>query len=632
MKLYSRHSAVALVAVAALAGQPAAGQYSPYGATTPQQGYAAQQPMQPATAPTGYAPQNYPATTGYAPLGAYTPQQQTPYLRTAQAPGSARQLPAPTEAIGAPAVTPSVAPMATTPAPQMASGAAVATSYPTATVGGSDGGCNTAAPATNWEGYMPSNGGCATGDCGTGSCDTGGYSYQECGDASYACGDYCNAAPQRQWFAGLYGLYMGRDNPGKVVSTVEVNNAPTGTYYPQPDTDTFFFTSEADIDFTGGAEVRFGSTFGCATDPCGCMSYQPFAWELAYWALDEDSSFAEITDNFGGSRRLYGAINYAGLEYDRDAGGGTWSYRPVNDYYDYQKPVDSTSTNDVRVLAVRTTQSFEVQNLELNFWRFGAPAVGPTCCGGGAGLGGGLGSGMLRNALRGGQSGCGSCGSSCGGDACGYGACSTACCAAPAPRCRFSINGLAGVRYLKMDEFFRNAVFFTRDDGSGGVATGEPNRYRGSMPEDDNVLFHDVEVDNELLGFQLGSSMNWLVGCRWALFCDTNFGIYGNQIDAYQRVFSPGGGRVRFVETGEDAAIRSSKEDVAFLGEARCGVGYQITPRCRLTSAYRVIAITGVALAPGQISTPANEDVWRHIDSNDSIVIHGFQGGVEFKY
>ncbi|MEM9186790.1 MAG: BBP7 family outer membrane beta-barrel protein, partial [Planctomycetota bacterium] len=329
-------------------------------------------------------------------------------------------------------------------------------------------------------------------------------------------------------------------------------------------------------------------------------------------------------DDFAGTDRIYGGINYAGLEYDRDgAGGGTYAYRPLNDYYDYQAPIDSTSTNDLRVLAVRVRQTFQVQNIELNFWRFGSPAT-PGLGGGagcGSGVGGGVGSGVLRNAIAG-ASGCGpACGSAgCGCEPCG--------CAPASPPRRFFINGLAGVRYMKLDETFRNSVFF--------AAAADPT-YPGDMPTTgagaDQVIFHDIEVDNDLVGFQLGCSMNCLVGCRWTLFADTNFGIYGNSIDAYQRVYSPGGGgTVRFVQTGNDAVVRSSKEDVSFLGEARLGVGYQITPRCRLTSAYRVIAVSGVALAPSQITTPINEAAFGHIDSNDSIVIHGFQGGVEFKY
>lgn len=658
-----------LASALALACQPAAAQqggyaYNPYApqqgqpqqAYAPQGQYAPQQVAPPAApaqpAPAAYGQQAYPAAPGYAAQG-YAPQAGSypgivapaaagPYARTAQAPGAAQSLPTPTESLGqAPAQQSAPSTMSgpmnaqhSYPASnQPATSAPAMAAYATAQANGASCNCNQSAPVANWQGYMPaSTGGCATGDCAStgaygcsdnyyasGSCATNGY---------YASADCAGTGRQRQWFVGLYGLYMGRDRPGTVTSTVLVDGAPAGNYYPQPGTDVFFANTEADVGFTGGAEIRFGSTFGCATDPCGCATYQPFAWELGYWALSEDSSFGEITDTFGGTTRMYGMINYAGLEYDRDGGGGAYGYRPVNDYYDYQVPIDSTSTNDIRVLAVRVTQTFEVQNLELNFWRFGAPAAGvaTNACGGAGFGGGGFGGGQCGAA----QCGAGSYGCNAAAyDACG---CNSYTCAAPARRTRFSMSGLAGVRYLKMDETFRNAVFFTLDDGTGTVVGGEPGAYPGSMPADDNVLFHDIEVTNDLLGFQLGCNMNCQVACKWALFCDTNFGIYGNDIDAYQRVFSPGGGVVRFVGSGGDAAVRSSKTDVAFLGEARCGVGYQISPRCRLTSAYRAIAISGVALAPSQIQTPVNEAAFGRIKSNDSIVIHGFQGGVEFKY
>lgn len=678
MKLYKKLTGGLIAAATAIAGQSAVAQYSPYPTTTPAYSQPAYQPQQATpsyNSPATYKPQAavppaygspapatqqayQPATPPQGPSFGQPAQGQpsapgynfsnysTPPARVAMQRGDS--LPAPTEAIdqgvsgGAQASggsmnsvvapsyksTPSYS-SSPSPAPSYSANPSVA-SYPAA----SGCGCNSAQPAANWEGYMPAaSEGCATGDCGGYSCDPGGY--YATGDCGYN-GGYASCAPARparQWFAGFYGLYMGRDNPGAYPSAYIVDSAPAGTYYPQPGVDSFFYTDAADVDFTGGAEVRFGSTLGCATDPCTGCTYQPCAWELGFWGLAEDSSFAEITDvdGYGGTTRIYGGINYAGLEYDRDgASGGTYAYRPVNDYYDYQMPIDSTSTNDIRVQAVRVTQTFQVQNLELNFWRFGAPGVGAAS----AYSGGGLGGGMVRGALGGGC-GTGSCGTgacstgcydTCGCDPCGgYGECG--CAPTVAPR-RFFINGLFGVRYLKMDETFRNAVFF---------ANATDIAYPGSMPTSGagagQVLFHDIEVDNDLVGFQLGCSMNCLVGCRWTLFCDTNFGIYGNQIDAYQRVYNPGGGGVvRFVETGGDAAVRSSKEDVAFLGEVRCGFGYQITPRIRLTNAYRAIAVSGVALSGSQIQTPVNEAAFGYIDSNDSIIIHGYQGGIEFKY
>ncbi|MEM8864827.1 MAG: hypothetical protein AAGF31_04705 [Planctomycetota bacterium] len=529
----------------------------------PQQPQATQQVARPAYAPAvGYQPMQgqpyaqapvavHPSATAYQygqqamaaqlgltqqPMGAtQQPAAAAPRVAYMQSQGSdSRQLPAPTEAIEqapattaspvAPTVMPAVTPgpMSTVPMTTGPMTATPATSYGVATHGAApagDCGCNTGAATGTWEGYLPAATGCTTGDCG--------YAGAECGD--FSCAPYCDTRPKRQWFAGLYGLYMGRDNPGKATSAFLVDPVPTGTYYPQPGTDVFFLTSEADVDFTGGGEVRLGSTFGCASDPCSCTSYQPFAWEIGYWGLAEDSSFGELADDdFAGTDRIYGAINYAGLEYDRDGAGTTYSYRPLNDYYDYQAPIDPASTNDLRVLAVRVRQTFQVQNIELNFWRFGSPGVGAGGCGAsGGGLG--IGGGALRNTLARGAAACGvgsgaGCNNGCYGG-CNTGACSyDACGCAPAPRKRFFINGLAGVRYFRLDETFRNSVFF--------AAPGDPG-YPGDMPPTDQVIFHDVEVDNDLVGFQLGSSMNCLVGCKWTLFCDTNFGIYGNQIDSY---------------------------------------------------------------------------------------------------
>jgi len=85
--------------------------------------------------------------------------------------------------------------------------------------------------------------------------------------------------------------------------------------------------------------------------------------------------------------RMYGMKNFAGLEYDRDA-GATYTWRPVNEYYDYQIPIPAPPgappAGYVAVLAQRVWSDFKVQNLEVNVIRF------PLCdtCGNGGGCGG----------------------------------------------------------------------------------------------------------------------------------------------------------------------------------------------------------------------------------------------------
>ncbi|MEM6655555.1 MAG: BBP7 family outer membrane beta-barrel protein, partial [Planctomycetota bacterium] len=295
---------------------------------------------------------------------------------------------------------------------------------------------------------------------------------------------------------------------------------------------------------------------------------------------------------------------------DRD-GAGSSAARPLNDYVDYQVPIDGTSTTTIRVLGARVRQNFEAQNLELNLWRFGAPSCGGIACGGCGG---------------------GGCGATCGtggcGNQCGYDTCGCAPCAAPQ---RFFLSGLAGLRYFRMDETFEQAFSFT--DTDTGSWPSDPTVYPGGFPKDDpRAIFDEINIDNELLGFQLGCSMNRCVGCKWTLFCDTNFGIYNNNIEKHHCVYG-GSGKATFVNGGYDADIRSSTDEIAFLGEARCGVAYQFSCRARLTAAWRVIAASGIALASEHVQPDfSNIDHVRYIDSHDSLILHGLQAGVEMKF
>lgn len=559
------------------AQQPAYG-YQPYTAQ------AAQQPTAygyPATAP--QAQPGYAAAPGYSATPAYTyPPAQAAPTQTAQRGyeqqryaylgADSQELPTPGE------------PVSPTPAPvdEPSYDSMPAYSYPAASA------TPASAPAADCN--------CNTGAAGGVGCDAGGCQTETCDLGCYDCG------PRRQWFGGLYGLYMTRDRPYRVQTGVLTSDLPPG-YYPMP-TDTYLSNTDADVGYAAGAEVRFGCTFGHAG--CGCNTYQPFAWEVAYWALDDDDSQGLMVDPLGGGFRMYGRINYHGLMMDRY--GDTSVVRPVNEYGDYQPRADIPTPDDVRVLANRVRQSFSAQNLELNFWRFGAPAA----CG------------------------VASCGPACGG--CDTGSCAPACdvnaCCAPPQR--FFISGLAGVRFVRFDEYFQNGLYYTLDSDDDGVQdAGESASYPNGFPVGDNNHFlHDIDVDNDLVGFQLGCSMNCLVGCRWSLFCDTNFGIYGNDADVYQRVYNLGDGDVYFASTGGAATVRSSKQDVAFLGEARLGVGYQYSCHCRLTAAWRVLGATGIAMAGDQIPDAGwtNPGAVGYVDTNGSLILHGLQLGVECKY
>ena len=140
-------------------------------------------------------------------------------------------------------------------------------------------------------------------------------------------------------------------------------------------------------------------------------------------------------------------------------------------------------------------------------------------------------------------------------------------------------------------------------------------------------------MDNQLLGFQLGANMNYCVATRWNFFWDTNFGLYNNHINQYQRMYNPLVGNATFAQDGREFSVNSSKNDVAFLGEMRVGGGFLITQSWRAVLAYRAVAISGVALAPDQIRPEYNSwtDTAR-INADGSILIHGVQAGIECNF
>ena len=142
---------------------------------------------------------------------------------------------------------------------------------------------------------------------------------------------------------------------------------------------------------------------------------------------------------------------------------------------------------------------------------------------------------------------------------------------------------LCGLRYLRVDDDFEYATMWATD--AGGVLT--PPAY---TPWDgEGELYYDIEVDNELAGFQLGANMNYCVSCKCNVFWNSTFGMYNNHIEVYQRVYGELG-PATWTQTGADAVIYADKDDIAFAGEMLIGTSYNFTCNCRGVLAYRAVA------------------------------------------
>jgi Putative beta barrel porin-7 (BBP7) len=157
--------------------------------------------------------------------------------------------------------------------------------------------------------------------------------------------------------------------------------------------------------------------------------------------------------------------------------------------------------------------------------------------------------------------------------------------------------------------------------------------YNGFTYDNSNELCYDIDVKNDLVGPQLGWTMDYCCCCRWNVFMNSAFGIFGNHMRQTQRMWSGGGGDVQFANSGESFNVSSNKDDVSFLGELRAGVAYDITCHWRAVAAYRAVAMTGVATSTGQIpdNFSSRAEV-AQINSDNSLVVHGVQVGAECRY
>jgi len=165
---------------------------------------------------------------------------------------------------------------------------------------------------------------------GSGTCDAWAY-----GDASIYGPPAVNS-----WFGSLGGLYMTRDHGDHFTFSYGTGN----------EADQRTDTRNADMDWEGGFDVRFGRYFNC----------QQNAIEAVYWGLFPGSQSTQTVsaDVLG---ELNGIFNWNSLDY-----GGTTA-----DFFVNVAPGD----DGVHML----TRDYAFQNVELNLWRFGGNCGTGAC-------------------------------------------------------------------------------------------------------------------------------------------------------------------------------------------------------------------------------------------------------------
>jgi hypothetical protein len=102
-------------------------------------------------------------------------------------------------------------------------------------------------------------------------------------------------------------------------------------------------------------------------------------------------------------------------------------------------------------------------------------------------------------------------------------------------------------------------------------------------------------------------------------------GIFGNHLQQQMQLYR-GDGALGF-------DLNSTANDVSFLGQLDVGVQRRFGRYCSLYAGYRVLGISGIALADAQIPPfLIDSPVILDIDTNGSLILHGGVFGLMWNY
>jgi hypothetical protein len=139
---------------------------------------------------------------------------------------------------------------------------------------------------------------------------------------------------------------------------------------------------------------------------------------------------------------------------------------------------------------------------------------------------------------------------------------------------------------------------------------------------------YDIDVDNNLYGFQLGTRMTRWRDQRIGLEMTCKVGVYGNDARQSQYIVDDIGATPFNLRppTGDSAG------SVAFVGEFSLIPMYRLTDVWSVRAGYNLLWIEGVALAPDQLDFTDTPTSGMFIDTSGGLFAHGFSAGLEARF
>ena len=183
---------------------------------------------------------------------------------------------------------------------------------------------------------------------------------------------------------------------------------------------------------------------------------------------------------------------------------------------------------------------------------------------------------------------------------------------------RFQMTALAGVRFFRFSEGLEWDQF-----------ANPANLPAGASDE----AITNVQVQNNLVGFQIGAYMNYRVCNSIGIFAVPKIGIYGNHISGRNSMALADGTQATFDASGDALNFHNSSNVFSMLGSIDVGVNWAFAPNWSLIGGYRVVAASGIALGDNQVPQFfADEAGWRTINTNGNLILHGAFAGIECRF
>jgi len=129
------------------------------------------------------------------------------------------------------------------------------------------------------------------------------------------------------------------------------------------------------------------------------------------------------------------------------------------------------------------------------------------------------------------------------------------------------------------------------------------------------------DVDNHLIGFQVGIEGTLYQRCRLQIEGGLKTGIYHNDADF----------DAAFPQAGPAATFHAARDHTTFAGELWLGANYSVTDRLALRLGYQAMWIEGVAVLPEQLDDLA-VPILGDLDMGGSPFYHGFYLGGQFDW